>query len=188
MNTEQLWQQFHDPLVRFVNGRVPDPAIAEDIVQDVFMKIWKHLNTLKDQEKVHAWIYNITRNAIHDYYRRRRPAEELPLHLEAEEAIEEPDLSKELAACLRPMIDQLPDKYREAIHLTEWHGLSQKELSEKLGLSYSGAKSRVQRGREKLKELLDACCHIEADRYGNIIDYKQSETAGQPSCGKSCPS
>jgi len=69
-------------------------------------------------------------------------------------------------------MQRLPQKYLEALELYEFQGLSQKELSEKLGISYSGAKSRVQRGRKKLKYLLEGCCHIESDRYGNIVDFR----------------
>jgi len=81
------------------------------------------------------------------------------------------------------MIEQLPDKYREAMMLTELEGMTQKDLSNQLGISFSGAKSRVQRGRGELKELLTACCHIEADHYGNTIDYHKVLTT-EPGCDK----
>ena len=82
------------------------------------------------------------------------------------------DRLEEVVACLKPMIDDLPEKYRQAIVLTEYENLTQKEMSQKLGLSLSGAKSRVQRAREKLKGTLLACCHFEFDRLGNILDYQ----------------
>ncbi len=70
------------------------------------------------------------------------------------------------------MVERLPDDYREALLFTEYEGLTQKELAERLGVSYSGAKSRVQRAREKLKTMLLACCHFEFDRLGKVIDYQ----------------
>ena len=85
------------------------------------------------------------------------------------------DIQEEVIACLRPMIDDLPENYRQAIVLTEYEGLTQKEISQKLGLSLSGAKSRVQRAREKLKGTLLACCHFDFDRLGNILDYQPKE-------------
>ena len=187
MNIEQLWNQFHDPLKGFVLKRIPDHSVADDIVQDVFIKIATHIDTLKEEDKVHIWIYKITRNAISDYYRKQKPTEKLPFELEAEKEFEEQDLSKELSSCIRPMINQLPDKFKEAIELTEINGMTQKELSEQLGISFSGAKSRVQRGREKLKELLIACCLIEADRYGNIIDFHKNKLKDNQNCrGGNC--
>jgi len=152
-----------------------------DIVQEVFNKISSNLESLKDEEKVHIWIYRITRNAIFDYYRKQQPSENLPLQLQAPE---EED-AKELSACIRPMIESLPDKYKEALTLTEQNGMTRKQLSERLGISFSGAKSRVQRGREKLKEMLTACCHNEADRYGHIIDFRHERSTGQD-CAGSC--
>ncbi|HAH00091.1 MAG TPA: RNA polymerase subunit sigma-24, partial [Ktedonobacter sp.] len=68
---------------------------------------------------------------------------------------------KELIPCIKTMVDSLPNDYREALYLTEYEGLTQRELADRLGLSFSGAKSRVQRAREKLKVMLLDCCHFE---------------------------
>lgn len=102
----------------------------------------------------------------------KKTSEILPDVLHFNDSAEEENFTKEATVCIRSTIKRLPEKYREALELTEFQGLSQKELSEKLGISYSGAKSRVQRGRRKLKQLLEGCCHIEADRYGNIVDFR----------------
>ncbi|HLZ55439.1 MAG TPA: sigma factor-like helix-turn-helix DNA-binding protein, partial [Ktedonosporobacter sp.] len=76
-----------------------------------------------------------------------------------------------------------PDQDRQALVLTEYQGLTQKELGERLGLSFSGAKSRVQRAREKLKQELLACCHFELDRRGHILDYQpRCDCCVQASC------
>ena len=78
----------------------------------------------------------------------------------------------ELAPSVAAMLERLPEHYREALVLTEYQGLTQKELAERLGLSFSGAKSRVQRAREKLKQLMLECCHFEFDCLGRVIDYQ----------------
>ncbi len=184
MDIEHIWKEFYAPLKGFVAGRVSNHAAVDDIVQNVFIKIAGHISELKDSQKIRTWIYQITRNTIIDYYRKQKPTDELPVYLQMMDEYDEQDLSKELASCIRPMIEQLPDKYREAIELTELNGISQKQLSEQLGISLSGAKSRVQRGREKLKELLTACCHIEADRYGNILDYQKVARTDDVSCAE----
>nr|WP_135557780.1 RNA polymerase sigma factor SigZ [Paenibacillus cymbidii] len=166
----QLWTEFHRPLLHFVAKRVRNQVDVDDIVQTVFMKIHLHVNDIQDGQKIKQWIYRITRNCIVDYYRKEKSTQPLPDHLLVMDEYEDEDALQELAACIRPMIQQLPAKYREALELTELNGMSQKQLSEHLHLSFSGTKSRVQRGREKLKDLFLACCRIEADRYGNIID------------------
>ncbi|SHM75133.1 RNA polymerase sigma factor SigZ [Gracilibacillus kekensis] len=187
MNIEHIWEEFYNPLKGFIAKRVNNPADVDDIVQNVFIKIDAHISGLKDSQKVRPWIYQITRHTIIDYYRKQKPTVELPENLQIYDKEEEQDLSHELTSCFKSMIEQLPDIYREAIKLTELEGMTQKQLSTQLNMSFSGAKSRVQRGRQKLKELLTACCHIEADCYGNIIDYQKVDHS-KDNCGseKSC--
>ncbi|WP_338730621.1 RNA polymerase sigma factor SigZ [Bacillus subtilis] len=172
MNIEDLWDQFHQPLKTYISHRVNDQSIVDDLLQIVFMKIQVHLPNLIDEQKIDSWIYRITRNTIIDFYRTKKTSEILPDVLHFNDSAEEENFTKEATVCIRSTIKRLPEKYREALELTEFQGLSQKELSEKLGISYSGAKSRVQRGRRKLKQLLEGCCHIEADRYGKIVDFR----------------
>ena len=174
MTTERIWEEFHAPLQQFIRRRVSDEATAEDVLQDVFLKIHQHMETLRDVKKLESWIYQITRNAIIDSYRSSRPT----TPLEAEEVLDLPeelpddDVVSELLPCVRAMVKSLPEVDRQALVLTEYQGLTQKELSERLGLSFSGAKSRVQRARGKLKQQLLECCHFELDWRGHIIDYQ----------------
>lgn len=172
--TEHIWEAFHTPLQQFIRRRVSNESTAEDVLQDVFLKIHQHVETLRDVKKLESWIYQITRNAIIDSYREPRPT----TSLEAAEVLDLPaelpddDVVSELLACVRAMVRNLPELDRQALVLTEYQGLTQKELSERLGLSFSGAKSRVQRAREKLKQQLLECCHFELDRRSHIIDYQ----------------
>ncbi|MDQ8737172.1 RNA polymerase sigma factor SigZ [Paenibacillus sp. LHD-38] len=184
MEIVQLWQLFHQPLKQFVINRTGDPIAADDIVQDTFIKIHLNIKNLRDEEKIKPWVYQITRNAIIDYYRRERSFEELPFNLPSTE--EEIEISTQLASCIKPMIEQLPLKYREALTITELQGYTQVELSMQLGIFLSGAKSRVQRGRLKLKELLLACCHVNKDLLGHIQDYEIKGPLQTESCTSSC--
>src|SRR5450755_4926357 len=112
--------------------------------------------------------------------------------LDLPEELPDDDMVSELLPCVRAMVLALPDQDRQALVLTEYQGLTQKELGERLGLSFSGAKSRVQRAREKLKQELLSCCHFELDRRGHILDYQPrcdcceqsacSEEGGQGTC------
>jgi RNA polymerase sigma-70 factor (ECF subfamily) len=171
-----MWEEFSGPLKSFIMKRVPSEADADDLLQEVFVKIHNNIEELKDDYKINAWVYRITRNTIADYYRRNYKSIELlevPDDLIVE-ADQDESPNTEIAACLKVMIDSLPEKYKEAIWLTEYENLTQKELGERIGISLPGAKSRVQRGREKLKEMLLGCCHLEFDRMGNVIDYQHN--------------
>ena len=174
MTTEHVWEAFHTPLQQFIRRRVSDEATAEDVLQDVFLKIHQRVETLRDVKKLESWIYQITRNTIIDTYRSSRPTTTLEAAevLDLPEELPDDDVVSELLPCVRAMVRSLPELDRQALVLTEYQGLTQKELAERLGLSFSGAKSRVQRAREKLKQQLLECCHFELDRRGHIIDYQ----------------
>jgi RNA polymerase sigma-70 factor (ECF subfamily) len=169
-----LWEQFSIPLKDFIKKRVNNDQDVEDILQTVFLKIHIHINNLIETNKVRSWIYSITRNAIIDFYRSKNHdsdieslTEDMLIGVQEEET-----LNNEISQCLNTMIQYLPEKYKQAIILTEFHNLTQKELADRTGLSVSGAKSRVQRARLLLKEMLMNCCIFELDRRGNVIDYK----------------
>lgn len=173
--TEQAWEAFHAPLHQFIRRRVADEATAEDLLQEVFLKIHQQGDSLRDARRLESWIYQITCNLIIDYYRghhhRETPLDDVQ-GLDFPEELPADDIVSELLPCVRAMVLALPDQDRQALILTEYQGLTQKELGERLGLSFSGAKSRVQRAREKLKQELLTCCHFELDRRGHILDYQ----------------
>jgi RNA polymerase sigma-70 factor (ECF subfamily) len=170
-NLEPIWEQYCCRLLAFIRSRVSDDNEAEDILQDVFLRVHNHLCCLPPPEKMESWVYQIARNLIIDFYRRRRETVELTPDFVAESDFPEVDVESSLAGSLRETIDSLPEPYREALLLTEYQGISQVELSKRLGISISGAKSRVQRAREKLRDLILDCCHVELDRRGRVMDY-----------------
>jgi len=122
-----------------------------------------------------------THNAIIDHYRTRKETVEVPDTLPAEPDANDGEI-EELKASFRRMIYSLPEPYREAVLLTELDGLTQQALADRLGISLSGAKSRVQRGRSQLKQMLDECCTFEFDRRGKVIDCTPRAKAGCKEC------
>lgn len=169
--TERIWEDFSDQLRQFIRNRIKDDALAEDLLQDVFVKIHSRVDTLQDMTKIRGWLYQIARNTVIDHYRRHKPLAALPDSLVPEEEGTEDTPHQEIASGLKGLAEELPEKYAQAILLTEFQGLTQKELAQQLGISVSGAKSRVQRARQMIKDLLMHCCHFEFDRYGTIIDF-----------------
>ena len=183
---ESVWAELSDTLKRFILKRVGNEQAAEDILQDVFLKIHAGIADLSDDSRLQGWVYQITRNAIIDFYRKSQPGQELPEDLAAGRVEDEDDdTERKLARSLRGMVEQLPEEYRQAMLLTAFEGLTQKEVAGRLGLSLSGAKSRVQRGRDKLRDLLLDCCHVEFDRRGRVIDY-HPRVACCEQCGDAC--
>ena len=169
LTTEEVWEEFSDRLRSFIRARVASDVDADDLLSDVFMKVHTRIDGLHDDERIASWLYRITRNTVIDHYRQRRENTDLADLPEPE--MSESDAEQTIAGDLRGMVDDLPDKYRDALVMTEFEGLSQVEMADKLGLSVSGAKSRVQRARGMLRDELLACCHFEFDRRGHVIDF-----------------
>lgn len=178
LDFENLWKEMNPCLRRYISGRVSDASIGEDILQEVFLKVHSQADALRDVRKLRGWVYRIARNAIIDHYRSARPMASLPETLMAPQP-DDDRIPEELIPCVRAMVRKLPEKYRRAIILTEYEGMTQKEMGEKLGLSLSGAKSRARRARAKLKRMLTECCRFELDVLGGVISYeRRPDTSG----------
>jgi len=175
--TENIWNSFHRGLKSFILKKVKDEGTANDILQDVFIKIIDNSDKILQARSLKHYIYAIARNTTNDYF--RQAAQRTNMENEYSPITEEEteSLNATIAnCCIKPFIAQLPEKYQLALTKTEFEDVSQKELAKQLNISYSGAKSRVQRGREKLKALILACCNFPSDRYGNL----------QPVVSKNC--
>jgi RNA polymerase sigma-70 factor (ECF subfamily) len=174
----QVWEDFNESLLSFIARRVRDRDTAEDILQEVMLRIHRHAGDLDEPSAVAAWVHQIARNAITDHYRRAAHRREQPAGIElGDDRALEIDAADgvargEIAACLRPLLDELPAGHREALALTELGELSQVDAARQLGISTSGMKSRVQRGRAQLRDLLVACCEINLDRRARITGYE----------------
>lgn len=175
---ESSWRDMHDPLLRFIIRRVPDRASAEDILQEVMLRLHRHADEIRHVDSVSGWIHRVSRNAITDFYRaaarREVPVDDPTLGDEPGAAVDdsEPGLRRsELSGCLEPLLARLSPAHRQALQLTDLDGLTQAEAGARLGLSTSGMKSRVQRARNQLRDLFTDCCDIDLDRRGGVIDY-----------------
>lgn len=173
MTTEALHALLARDLRRWFARRVSDPTLVDDLLQETFLRVHRGLPGLRDQDRVAPWVYRVAQGVWVDHLRRRRPGEALAEDPVVEDVpLEDPDAV--VAGWLPRMIDGLPEPYREALRLSELEGLTQAELARRLGLSPSGARTRVQRGRAKLREALDACCTVRwAD--GGVVDWARVE-------------
>ena len=188
LSTEQAWREMSQQLYGFFRRRVHDDQLAQDLVQDAFLRIHNNIDTVQDQERFVAWVYRVATSTLADHFRKGSVSKEIltdgttndiMLADDQPQAHSEQNYNEEVAGWLQRMVHSLPLTYRTAVEMAELEGLTQREVSDRLGISLSGAKSRVQRGREKLKEQLLKCCHIEFDRRGNVTDY-------QPRTGSRC--
>jgi RNA polymerase sigma-70 factor (ECF subfamily) len=170
-STDRIWTELSTDLRRFIRRRVSDDHVADDLLQETFMRIHRNLGALAEADRLAAWVYQIARNVIHDHHRQSAKG---TVAL-ADDPLDGGDagqnsLQSRAAEWLDDMICQLPEPYQDAVRSSELDGLPQQEVANRTGLSLSGAKSRIQRGRAMLKEALDKCCRFEFDQRGNLMN------------------
>lgn len=176
--TDEVWRDMLSQLRNFVRRRIADRDRADDLVGDIVLRIHQNIGSLDDRERLSNWAFRIARNAIIDEYRRAGRDREhltstvveraLPLLPEAEGA----GALAELSACLYPLLAGLPVEQAAAVAMVDLDGLSQAAAAQRAGISLSGMKSRVQRGRRRLAELLGQCCTLTLDGRGVPMDYE----------------
>lgn len=170
-NIASIWEGFHKELKAFIQNKTHNSSDSDDILQDAFIRIIRNWDQVNQSKNIRLYLYGIVRNSIYDYFKYKSKGYDLIDLKEVFTNEEVENLNATVAhRCIKPFIEKLPGHYREALLITEFEDISQKDLAVKLGISYSGAKSRVQRGKEKLKELLLSCCPYRSDIYGNIIN------------------
>jgi len=175
------WREIEARLRPYVARRVASSAEVDDIVQEILIRVHQGLASLRDGESFGGWVYRIAARVLVDSGRARARAvrPDRPTSSPAP-ADEDADLRLELGECVALFVARLPSPYREAITLTELQGLTQKDAAEMLGTSLPALKSRVQRGREKIRDMFEACCQISVDCRGRVVDCEARELARIP--------
>ncbi len=168
----RAWEQHEDELRGFIRKHVNDAVLAEDLLQDVFVKAIAEGARFCALDNARAWLFRVTRNRITDWVRTRKPQEPVPEELAQPEPEDEPVTN--LALCLPTALEALPAADREAIELCDLEGLTQAEFARRKGLSLAGAKSRVQRARKRLKQALDEACRPRYDEQGKVCCFESS--------------
>lgn len=175
------WKELERHLRPYLARRVPSAADIDDLLQDIFVRMHRGLGSLRDDERFGGWVYRVANSVIVDKARQRARSPQVDdrdrygadVGAVADEADEQ--LQSDLGECVALFVGRLPSPYREAVTLTELQGLSHKEAAEMLGISLSGMKSRVQRGREKIRHMFEECCQISVDCRGRVIECEPRE-------------
>ena len=170
MNIEDIWLEYRAALKHFLHAKISNEADVDDLLQDILIKTYTNLNSVKKQKSVKSWLFQIANNTIIDYYRKkdRYQAANSENFLTFEET---PERKVDLSNCISPFINALPDEHASLLTAIDINNQSQKQYAEQLGVSYSTLKSRVQKSRGLLKQVFDDCCHFKIDKLGNVYGY-----------------
>jgi RNA polymerase sigma-70 factor, ECF subfamily len=186
------WRALDAAVRRYVRAQVGAGAVVDDLVQDVLVRLHRHLGNLRSREKLPALVYRTARSVVVDHFRRQRPtsaiSDDLPGPSVSPETLD-PDPAQILSRWVANRADLLPERYREVLRRTELQGKTQRQVADELGLAYSTVKSRAQRGRALLHADLLACCRVEVDVRGRVTAFEPRPSGcgcAQPP-GARCP-
>jgi RNA polymerase sigma-70 factor (ECF subfamily) len=185
-NAREAWTEVEKHLRPFVARRVADPADIGDVLQEIYLRVQAGLPDLRDSERFGPWVYRVARNAVADHLRaraRHHPTGARELPGEAAEATvpnDEPDAARELASYLASFVAALPSPYREALILTELQEMNHQDAAQTLGVSLPAMKARVRRGRQQIRQMLEACCDIALDARGRVLSYDRRADGRAP--------
>jgi RNA polymerase sigma-70 factor (ECF subfamily) len=168
---ETAWNEYSKKLLAFIRTKIKSHEDSKDILAAVFLKLAKQVELSGIPHKLSNWLYFVTRNSIVDYYRTKKTLEKLPEDLRQDQP--DPQAISALSACIMPIIEELPDTYRLPIIRSEIDGKTQREVAAELNLSLPAVKSRIFRGRKKLKNLMAKRCMLYYDEYGQLFDYNE---------------
>ena len=180
------WQVIGQRLGAYIGRRLPAGEV-DNVLQDVLLRIHTNVRYLSDDSRFGPWVYSVARNAVIDRLRKKQPALADASALDAVPSPDETESEQALINCVTPFVARLPEAYRHAITLVELQGLSQANAAEVEGISLSGMKSRVQRGRRMLREMFEECCSLKIDARGRVMEAdRRAPAACGPSCAEPC--
>ena len=174
-----IWGQYSSDLQKFINSKIKNNEITKDILQDVAIKVYTNIDTLKETSKAKSWLFSIANNTIMDHFRKQKNTIVFDENLNNSYEPQEP---QEIYECITQLVNHLPQKYQTAIKQVEFDELSQKEFALNNNISYTNAKIQLQRARSQLGELLSECCEIEHGLKGEILDFKQKNKNCEYNC------
>jgi RNA polymerase sigma-70 factor (ECF subfamily) len=169
----------HAPRLKsFIRRRVSSCADAADLTQETLLKAFRQRGTLRSRDRLNAWLHRIARTTIIDHYRQRRPQAEWTDQAGPAEEARISQVTAAVAAAARCYLETLPDEYQSAVRLADFEGVPHADVAKKLGISLTAAKSRIRRGKQRIRELMEECCHLKFDRQGRVMDYERRD--GRP--------
>ena len=181
LNFDEIYTAYRERILRYLS-RLVGEAEAEDLTQETFLKAGRKFADFRGESQILTWLYRIATNAAVDRFRSPTgreliqiqpsagPVEEtLPhVHSPAPPTVERQAIKEEMNACIRNVIDRLPERYRTVIVLSNLEGLKDAEIADVLGQSTSAVKIRLHRAREQLRKELSSTCVFYRDEENEL--------------------
>jgi RNA polymerase sigma-70 factor (ECF subfamily) len=175
MDFWKIYDQYYDSVKKFILAYVKDEWVADDLIQETFIKIQKNLNSVKDPSKLSSWIFRVAYNLCHDHFRQSKRSSLNQRSMQQEivtfkEAVVQKELEQhQMGECVQDKMDLLPPDYRSVLILSDIMAFNQKEIAEILDISVSNVKVRIHRARKKFRSILEDHCNFEVDERSVLV-------------------
>jgi len=175
MDYWDIYHNYYERVKRFIFALVKDEWVADDLIQETFIKVQKNLNQLKEETKLSSWIFRIAYNLCQDHFRKMSQSSESDRVLtEKKEILAEPIFQKELeqhqmGECVQDKIRLLPESYQTVLVLFDLMEFSHQEIADIIDISVENVKVRLHRARKKLKTILEKECTFEVDERNVLV-------------------
>lgn len=166
----------------FVRAQVRSAADADDLAHDTLVKAFQSRDSLRNEERLQAWLFRIARRTIIDFYRRQRPSEKLADAATDSSEVKLDAVSAAVGRAALCYLNTLPEAYRVAVKMAEWDGLPHAAVAARLGITLAAAKSRVLRGKQRIRFLMEQCCVMVYDARGKVVDYERRQPCARFTC------
>ncbi|OUD35399.1 sigma-70 family RNA polymerase sigma factor [Flavobacterium sp. FPG59] len=168
-NIFEIWEDYKSSLLGYIQKRVDNSDDSKDILQDVLLKSYQFCSKGKTVLHLKSWLYKITQNTIIDYYKKNNKS--IPLEFDITEEDDESTTIGEASDYIKALLKLLPDEYAKPLYMYDLENIDQKTIAERLNLTLPNTKSRIQRGRVKLKERFLECCVVAFDPNGEMTSF-----------------
>jgi len=161
-----LWLEYKNGLKYYIFKKVKNKEIANDLSHEVLMKVYNSCCSNIKIKNVRSWMFQIAHNTTIDYLKKQNKfTNNVPENYDDDDY----NVFQEANEIIKPLMQLLPEKYAIPLHLSDIEEFKQKEVAQKLNLSLTATKSRIQRARNLLKEKIIECGNVEKDEKGNLI-------------------
>jgi RNA polymerase sigma-70 factor (ECF subfamily) len=154
-NFDEALQRYQRPVLNFAYRLLGDATEAEDVAQDVFVRVHQHWDDYDPRQKFSTWLFAIARNVCLDRLRSRKRRPEVPLDAVPEPAVSSREVElNETGRLIAAAVAELPEDQRTALVLAEYHGMSYAEIAAIMKCSEKSVESRLYRAKQTLREKL----------------------------------
>ena len=161
--------EYEDALKKYIFKYVQNDGLTAEVVQEILLKVHKSCCSDIEIKNLRSWLFQIAHNQTMDFFNDSKKEDTNAIF---ETVCNEADVYQDFSFYLEPLISRLPEKYAEPLKMAEIDGFTQQQVADKLCITLSAAKSRIQRARKLLRKKISCCFHVNLCCDSKLTDFK----------------